>query len=143
MGKIDEGSPLYIALQNHLIIVREKILTRADIIASEAKEDINIIHMADAINEYAPGKQISQLSELPLKKGWLEGFFGYVPPVACLSAILAFAFAALGLWALLGSSAVESALGKQSSGFLDIAKIFAGAIVGSATAAVASGARGK
>ncbi len=68
-----------------------------------------------------------------------RGFFDYILPVALLSAILACAFAALGLWAVLGQQNVKEGLGSQ--GFLDIAKIFAGAIVGSATVVVASGVR--
>jgi hypothetical protein len=132
---IDAESPLFQALEDHLAKIRKKILDRAQEIASEAKDELSVTHLAAAIGEYAPGKQVLPTGEVVAK----GGFFDYVPPVALLSAILAFAFAALGLWAILGQPDVKSGLGTQ--GFLDIAKIFAGAIVGSATTVVASGTR--
>ena len=121
-------------LDEHLVKVKEKILNKAKEIASQDQEDLSVTHLATAINEYAPGNPSIAANVIKDRRR----FFDYVPPVTVLSAILAFAFAGLGLWALLGKPEVRE-LGSQ--GFLDIAKIFAGAIVGSASAVVASSTR--
>ncbi len=135
MAEISSGSPLDKVLDDHLAKIKKKIINRAFEIASEAQEELSVTHLAAAIDEYAPGTHVFLHGETMPKRG----FFDYVPPVALLSAILACAFAALGLWAVLGQQNIKEGLGSQ--GFLDIAKIFAGAIVGSATAMVASGSR--
>src|SRR5262245_39323842 len=129
-------SPLEQALSDHMLKIRKKILSRAQQIASDTKDELSVTHLAAAIGEYAPGMQLVASGDGATRK-W---FIDYVPPVAFLSAVLAVAFAALGLWAIIGQPDVKTGLGGQ--GFLDIAKIFAGAIVGSATAVVASGGRG-
>ena len=135
MAEISSGSPLDQVLDEHMAKIKKKILYRAQEIASDAEDELSVTHLAAAIDEYAPGTHVFSHGEVTVKRG----FFDYVPPVALLSAILAFAFAALGLWPILGQQSVKESLGSQ--GFLDIAKIFAGAVVGSATAVVASGAR--
>ncbi len=115
-------------LDEHLLRLRGKILQRAEGLASDEQEEPGVSHLAKAIAEFAPGRAGS----VELR----NGFFSYFSPLAVLSSMLAIAFAGLGLWATLGNPEVKANLGGQ--GFLDIAKIFAGAIVGSATATVAS-----
>ena len=135
MAEITSESILDKALEEHMAKVKKKILARANEIASQdGEKDISVTHLATAINEYAPGSPGLFTEKTNCKRT----FFDYFPPVAILSAVLAFSFAGLGLWALLGQSNIKE-LGSQ--GFLDIAKIFAGAIVGSATAAVATSNR--
>ncbi len=135
MTEFSRGSPLDQALEEHMEKIKKKIMNRALEIASDAQDELSVTHLAAAIDEFAPGTHVFSHGEVTVKRD----FFDYVPPVALLSTILAFAFAALGLWAIQGQQNIKEGLGGQ--GFLDIAKIFAGAIVGSATAVVASGAR--
>lgn len=139
MSKMPEESPLQKSLDDHLRRVREKIVQKAEDLASDdEQEEVGISHLAKAIEQYAPSHEIPR-SELVEAR---DGFLAHFPPLAVLSSMLAIAFAALGLWATLGSAEVKANLGGQ--GFLDIAKIFAGAIVGSATATISSSLkRGK
>ena len=107
-------------LNEHLDKLKTEIKSRSDEIAKEENNEMNIHHLTDAINEFAPGNQINDFNER-------QGFFANLSPFTLISSILAVTFAILGLWASNG----QNGLGAQ--GFLDIAKIFAGAIVGSAT----------
>jgi len=132
------GQNLAQSLDDHLQRVRGKIVQRSSELASADKEPIGLSHLARALEQFAPGREIPTVAASEPPTGLIARF----PPLAILSSILAVAFAALGLWATLGSAEVKANLGGQ--GFLDIAKIFAGAIVGSATATVTSSlTRGK
>jgi hypothetical protein len=130
MPKFDQDSPLYDSLNHHMQKVRERIIRRAEDLTSEG-EEVDLPQLTKAVEEFAPGGEFPKRTQ--------PGFLDYFPPLTILSAILAFAFAALGLWATLSSNAAKNNLGGQ--GFLDIAKIFAGAVVGSTTASMTSLAR--
>jgi hypothetical protein len=73
-------------------------------------------------------------------------FFSYVSPLTIISSLLAILFAVLGLWAsgAVGDLDPDKIKLLDGKAYMDIAKIFAGAIVGSATASAASAIkRGK
>lgn len=129
MTTIDTNPAFTSALDRHLAEVKEKISAEAQVLA-EGQEP-TLLHLARAVERFAPGDEIYS-SVASAKRTFLD----YFPPVAILSAMLTMLFAILGLWAILGAPAVKDALSGQ--GFLDIAKIFAGAIVGSATSAAAN-----
>ena len=70
---------------------------------------------------------------------FFESFFERFPPFACICFILCLLFGGLGLMAAGGGK-----LANSTSGFLDVAKIFAGALVGStSTTALAAIKAGK
>lgn len=136
MATDGSGSPLGASLEQsldaHLQRVRDKIVQRSADLAAQAREPVGVSHLARALEQFAPGREVPD----GIMNEPREGPFARFPPLAILSSLLAIAFAGLGLWATLGSAEVKQGLGGQ--GFLDIAKIFAGAIVGSATATVTS-----
>ncbi len=84
-------------------------------------------NLAQAAFEYAPGKSG------PMQKGWGERIWtalsSLFSSIIFLSALLAVTFGILGL-----SGAAGGGDSTTTQGFLDIAKIFAGAVVGSAGA---------
>ncbi len=118
--------------------LKAKLMKRAEIFATDSsttKEPIRVslIDLTRAIDEILDGRL---LHEEPQPK-WYEQFFKYFPPFTCLCAILCLAFAALGLLIPTPTDQnIAKTTGNQIAGFLDIAKIFAGAIVGS-TASIA------
>ena len=137
LQKIDAESPLQNALDEHLRVIREKITKRAESLPTEG-EAVDFSHVAQAIAEYAPGGEIPKAEPV---KG-LRFFLALFPPFILLSFILTVVFGVLGLWATLGSESTKQSL--IGPGFLDIAKIFAGAMVGSASANITSSLkRGK
>jgi hypothetical protein len=75
----------------------------------------------------------------PLRASKVDRFFEFFPPFTCICALLSLAFAVLGLWALRGGDA-KAAI---AAGFLDIAKIFAGAIVGSSASKLISASKNR
>jgi hypothetical protein len=108
-----------LALDEYLQLTRVALIENAR--ASDPKADeISILRVSKAIEQHAATK-------LPEPK-----FHSEFSPALKIYASLAIVFAVLGLWAILGSG---SAANLKELGFLDIAKIFAGAIVGSATVA--------
>jgi hypothetical protein len=118
------------AVNQHLQSIRQKIEAKAVELADG--EPPSLIHLARAAELFAPGNEI-HIPPIVEKRH----FFDFFPPIAVLYAILTCVFAALGLWALLGApEAAKTTLNNQ--GFLDIAKIFAGAIAGSTTTAITS-----
>jgi hypothetical protein len=136
---------LHNALNEYLESLRQRIVERAAEIAdlpqvstaddSQDQSRIEIDHLAKAIEEVAPGPSGSKNSSIGLSgrlSHALSSFTG-------VSAILAILFAVLGLCALLVPRASE--LKGQSQAFLDVAKIFAGAVVGSAGATVVTRGR--
>ena len=132
------------ALTAHLNSVRTAIKQRAQELAQGERLDdraaseaaVEIGHLARAINEYAPGRAVTSVAPA----GVWQRFLDSVSPVTIISAVLTIIFAAFGLWAILGPEAAKGG-GVQGAAYLDIAKIFAGAIVGSASVAVASAVR--
>lgn len=130
----NNDSTLNRMLEEHLDIVRRKIVSRSEELALSDGEDNGITYLAAAINEYAPGTKLHCTTTVASKK---KGFFDYFTPTTLLSAVLAFIFGSLGLWAFLSGEELEG----QGAGFLDIAKICAGAVVGSASVMMASGVK--
>ena len=134
------------ALVEHLNRLRVQIVSRASDLASESSTGqssgwapggvpINFLHLSRAIQEVAPSNSAAAKSASVASRvsDALSSFTG-------VAAILALLFATLGLCALLLPRAAD--LKMSSQGFLDIAKIFAGAVVGSAGATVVAGRKG-
>ena len=118
-------------LNEHLKIIKEKIITKAGQEANNNASDkpkIKPMNISDTTKLYAPGQEILDYNYFYLKR-LLDPITG----LTLISALLTILFGFLGLYADKGNS--------QS--WLDIAKIFAGAVVGSAGAAAISGARNK
>jgi hypothetical protein len=130
-------TPFEKSLDQHLQDIRKKIIKRAESLPTEG-EAVDFSHIAQAIAEYAPVGEIPKAEPV---KGF-RFFLSLFPPFILLSFILTVVFGVLGLWVTLGSeSPKQSPIGP---GFLDIAKIFAGAMVGSASANITSSLkRGK
>jgi hypothetical protein len=84
---------------------------------------IELSQMYRAIEEYAPGRAVAAVEP---RQGVWQRLLDSISPLAMVSAAMAIVFAACGL--LKGGNA----------GYLDIAKIFAGAIVGSTSVSAAS-----
>jgi len=121
-------------LKEHLSQIETKIREEAIKLSDAANRSgmIEPLDVAEAARRYAPG------TLLPMQPVGLppQGFWSRVTEsisgITLISALLAFIFGTLGL---LKPNAAQ--------GWLDIAKIFAGAVVGSAGASVAAAVRGK
>ena len=130
------SQPLIDALEEHVENLKNQIQHRASDFAksSTTQEDeipaVDISMLSKAINEVAKGQATPSEHKLH--------FFDLFPPFTCVCAVLCLAFAILGI---LGPD--TGRIAAQSSGFLDIAKIFAGAIVGSTTSVALSSAKSK
>jgi hypothetical protein len=133
------------SLDEHLSGVRERITDRAYDLAAQTirppgdsqeneKVQVNLNNLSQATSEVIAGQHGH-------KSSFLVRFFEYFPPFTCVCAILCIAFAVLGLYAL--GSGVGSEVAKATSSFLDIAKIFAGAIVGSTASNVINSTKSK
>lgn len=100
---------------------------------SEAEAKVSLSDLAAALETVTTG------GRPPATR--VERFFDYFPPFTCICALLCIGFAWLGLSPLTKATGVDPKVAEKlvltSTGFLDIAKIFAGAIVGSATTAIA------
>jgi hypothetical protein len=108
-------------LDDQLDFVKEKITAEAWRLAeSDGRDTIRSKDVAEVYKRFAPGNEIHTE-----KEGVLVRLGSVISPITIISAILAIFFGALGAWR-----------GSQSA--LDLAKIFAGAIVGSTGAAVPS-----
>ena len=101
-------------LKEYLSDIKEKIVAQAQKGAKEGS--IKPKDLLSAINLYVPGSPVTETQSLRRR------FLGSITAVTLLSAILALFFGVYGL------------LAEGNPAFVDIAKIFAGAIVGSAAA---------
>jgi hypothetical protein len=125
-------------LTEHLAQIRAAIIARAEELAEEERgEDspmkpaIRPIHYLKAIDELAPGREFDPAA---LKQSGLwHRFLDSVSPITLIASLLTIVFAAFGLWAV-----SSDPKGINGAAYLDIAKIFAGAIVGSASVAASS-----
>lgn len=137
------------AIQEHISLITELIKKHAIQLANDDLQDkdqpIGIVYVAQALNDYAPGHIVpKQITDT--RQGKWEVFFSYVSPLTIISSLLAILFAVLGLWAsgAVGDLPPDKIKLLDGKAYMDIAKIFAGAIVGSATASAASAIkRGK
>lgn len=125
------SNTLEAVLNEHLQNVKNLIVTRAAELTQEGMQNleiknanlpITVKHLNRAIEEYAPGEII----EIAPKSFWSR-FWEAITPFTLVCLIMTIVFAAFG--AIYG----ESKEGAKS--FIDIAKIFAGVIVGSTSAA--------
>lgn len=136
-------SALSNALDEHLVRLRQSILDRAHELSQAT---LTPADSADGNPDTSPTlQQLNQAcSEVILGKITPTGhpIFQYFPPFTIVCTFLCLSFAILGVWAMSGTSAPNE-LAKASGGFLDIAKIFAGAIVGSTASTVLASARGR
>lgn len=126
------------ALDERLAQLRIQITDRAEAIAKSdadplvaAPVTVDISCLAAAIDEVTHGRNF-----VPERK---PRFFELFPPFTCVCAVLCVIFAALGLAPVLIQKA--SGLTSSAQSFLDLAKIFAGAIVGSTSVALSSAKR--
>ncbi len=139
---VNLSASLKASLDEHLAQLREQIAGRADEIAnadagpgSGAPRPVDLSSLAKALDETVKGGQANVDGKLH--------FFELFPPFTCVCAVLCLAFATLGLMPLFADPAVAAKAAASTSGFLDIAKIFAGAIVGSTTSVVLAASKAK
>ncbi|WP_315720454.1 MULTISPECIES: hypothetical protein [unclassified Bradyrhizobium] len=104
--------------------IRQKISNRASEIAKEAdRSELEAGDVFVSLNEYIPGNKFpSQMAPKP-EGWWNRTFVGFTAVVA----LMTIAFGVLGVVGLIYNPAKEA-----TSGFLEIAKIFAGAVIGGA-----------
>ena len=143
---INIDSNLDAALDAHLADVRQAILKRAKEIAARegASGGVGLLHLSEAVSEYAPAKPFPLEHQKPPRWPTLSRLMESITPIILISTALTIVFGAFGLWALSGripGAKGPDAINGQS--YLDIAKIFAGAIVGSAGAAAVKETRRK
>ncbi|AXE33824.1 hypothetical protein [Chromobacterium phragmitis] len=121
------------ALDERMEALRRQVERRAEEIAGEGGGPVDVASLGLALDEALNGRQ-----------RWRAGFFELFPPFTCVCAALCLAFAAFGLlFPLLDPIPGEGKSSALVAGFLDIAKIFAGAIVGSTSSVVISAARSR
>jgi hypothetical protein len=112
-------------LDDHLQGIRSQILREAKYLASRSKRDqVAPLDVAEAAGKFAPGKRF------PAEPPFWQRIGSSLSAITLVSAALAALFALIGVvlnWQTGGAQA-------GSSGYFDIAKIFAGAIVGSSGA---------
>ena len=128
------------ALDKQISQIRDQIEEQAIQIAQKESDpstrevQVSLSHLTEAIDIVTAASAPSTTR--------LDRFFAYVPPFTLICFLLCVAFAWLGLSPLAKATSVDPKVAEKlvltSSGFLDIAKIFAGAIVGSATTATAA-----
>jgi hypothetical protein len=137
--------PLISALDEHLSRIRQRIAERAIDLAAETQSpegneiQVSLDDLTRAVSESVGSSAAGTRSAQSTR------FFELFPPFTCICAALCVAFAILGLLALGGNlrATPGADLAKVSSGFLDIAKIFAGAIVGSTAASIVNVTRNR
>ena len=115
------------ALDEHIELIKIAIIEEAH--AASGNGILQPMQVLDAAKLYAPGYRLPTQTYVPFWSRIFESISG----ITLISALLAIIFGLLG-WSQ-GATA--------GAGLLDIAKILAGAIVGSTGAAVASSIRSK
>jgi hypothetical protein len=107
--------------------VRPRIKDRATELAKQdERSEPTAIDIFHAIQEFVPGKSLPVTMERT--QGWFSRTFSGFTAVA---GIMTLAFGVLGL---AGANSGSPAVATATTGFLEIAKIFAGAMVGGAAA---------
>ncbi|MBA8735313.1 hypothetical protein [Chromobacterium violaceum] len=120
-------------LDERMEALRRQIARRAAEIAGESGEPVGIDSLGLAMDETLHGRKTSR-----------PGFFELFPPFTCVCAALCLAFVAFGLlFPLLDPIPGGGKSSELVVGFLDIAKIFAGAIVGSTSSVVIAASRAR
>ena len=137
MKDIELTEELQSSLDEHSNRIKVLITRKAGELAAQEyheegeKPQITVLHLAKAIEAYSPGRELSQSVNAQKDAG---RFYDRLPPITIISAILAIAFGVIGVVAI----KYGQQTGIDGKGFIDIAKIFAGAIVGSATTVAVS-----
>jgi len=132
MIEIELPEDLQSSLDQHSKRIQALIKRKASELAAqedlgvEEKPEITVLHLAEAIKTYAPGTEMPHLKGVQKES---SRFYERLPPITLISAILAIVFGIIGVVAIRYGQAADI----DGKGFIDIAKIFAGAIVGSAT----------
>lgn len=121
----------YLWLDDHLFEVREKIITRArQLLDSAEYKYTKASAISEAAKEYAPGMRFPQDPRF----SWRENILSQLSAVTLISALLAIVFGTIAFG--ISYAAEEGKPVPDVSGYIDLVKIFAGAIVGSTGAAV-------
>jgi hypothetical protein len=116
---LTEGSQAW--LREHLAEVERQIVREArQLAAEEGGKDILPKHVSQAAMRFAPG------ARYPDRITWWQSILASISGITIISALLALLFGILSVW------------GPNSTGNIDIVKVFAGAIVGSTGAAVST-----
>jgi hypothetical protein len=129
-------------LDNHLNEIRDKIVKRSKEILDENGPDITVASaIAEAAKEFAPGSKFP----LQFKQSWWCDILSELSAVTLMSMLLAIVF---GIIAYHISTAPAGSTGaganpKDATSYIDLVKIFAGAIVGSTGAAVAASTKSR
>ncbi|MBX7210412.1 MAG: hypothetical protein K1X78_19025 [Verrucomicrobiaceae bacterium] len=117
-------------IQAHLEEVRLKIVKRAQEIGEDS---VTVEDVAVAIADVCPIKHRANSRAGVMRTSILLSFFSSLPAIAWVSAALAVAFGVLGVF----GKGFGNLSPTETQGWLDIAKIFAGAVVGASGTAVA------
>jgi hypothetical protein len=115
--------------EKYLSSIKPRVVDRAKAIAeADGRSELSAVDVFDALKEYVPGKPVSS-DGTSMRFGWFNrnvtGFIG-------ITAGLAIVFGLMGVVPFIKD--VNKDYLPVASGFLEIAKIFAGAIVGGAAA---------
>jgi hypothetical protein len=117
-------------LEEHMAVIRRDIVDQAEMLANEegsgGSHPIEPRFVAEAAKAYAPGTRLPHPEAHPALRRLVSGVTG----ITVMSALLAVIFGALALFK------VDA---QNTTGFLDIAKLLAGAVVGSTGASVVAG----
>jgi hypothetical protein len=123
-------------LEEHLKLIEKKIRTEADKIAEREGhgEDVEPGDIATAALLYAPGNQFPAGGDVLNIPFWRRMALS-ITGVTLVSGLLAIVFGVLGYFEKNGQNP------QLASGAFDIAKIFAGAVVGSTGSSLAAGTK--
>ncbi len=120
-------------LDDHLASIRAQIIKEARYLAKKSeRERLEPLDVAEAARQFAPGKRF------PGEPKFWQRIGSSISAITLVSAILAVLFGTIG--ALLNHRTPEIQAGSPS-GYFDIAKLFAGAVVGSSGANLAAAFR--
>lgn len=126
-------------LNEHLFEIRGKIVARAkELLLDDDYELTKAAALSEAAKEYAPGKRFPNEQH----NSWRESILSQLSAVTLISALLAIMFGGIAFG--ISIAAEDGDPVPDVSGYIDLVKIFAGAVVGSTgAAAMANHARVK
>jgi hypothetical protein len=120
-------------LSDHLASIEAKIIDEArKLITNGATEQMAV---AEAARRYAPGDQFPENRD-PKPTPFWSRIAESISGITLVTAVLAIIFGVLGLLDIHGDK-------ESAQRWIDVAKIFAGAVVGSAGVSAVSSAKGK
>ncbi|AQQ68851.1 hypothetical protein Mag101_15335 [Microbulbifer agarilyticus] len=118
-------------LDDHLFEIREKIVVRAKELLADANNQLTkAAALSEAAKEYAPGMRFPDAQQ----SSWRENILNQLSAVTLISALLAIVFGGIAFGISLAAEEGEPV--PDVAGYIDLVKIFAGAVVGSTGAAV-------